>query len=259
MLRNWFEPFIRDQQVRQDLRSYCLSVPLDSGRNWSAELAFFDKPAVVVWAPEDQMMPPDHGRRLADQLPDGRLVEITDSYTVVPLEQPKQLADAVRLRHQHRRAAAVSSTPVGTRPVPRQATRPGSWRLGHRLRKTVLLLHVVAGGSWFGLDVAMAVLVATAISTDSTSVRAYTPQSLKLITVWPMFSAAMRSLITGALLGPSAASTASSATGGWRSSWPSIQSSPFLSSLRFVVRWPTRPMLAPNLPAASRSSGTSPT
>jgi pimeloyl-ACP methyl ester carboxylesterase len=41
------------------------------------------------------MMPPEHGRRLADLLPDGRLVEITDSYTVVPLDQPEQLADAV--------------------------------------------------------------------------------------------------------------------------------------------------------------------
>jgi pimeloyl-ACP methyl ester carboxylesterase len=56
----------------------------------------FDKPALVVWAPEDQMMAPEHGRRLADSLPDGRLVEITESYTVVPLDQPKQLADAVR-------------------------------------------------------------------------------------------------------------------------------------------------------------------
>ena len=96
MLRDWFGPFIRDQQVRQDLRSYCLSVPLDSGRNWSAGLASFDKPALVVWAPDDQMMPPEHGRQLAELLPDGRLVEITDSYTVVPLDQPKQLADAVR-------------------------------------------------------------------------------------------------------------------------------------------------------------------
>jgi pimeloyl-ACP methyl ester carboxylesterase len=96
MLRDWFGPFIRDQQVRQDLGRYCLSVPLDSGRNWSAGLASFDKPALVVWAPEDQMMPAEHGRRLADLLPDGRLVEITDSYTVVPLDQPEQLADAVR-------------------------------------------------------------------------------------------------------------------------------------------------------------------
>jgi pimeloyl-ACP methyl ester carboxylesterase len=96
MLRDWFGPFIHNREIRQDLRSYCLSVPLDSGRNWSAGLASFDKPALVVWTPEDQMMPPEHGRQLADLLPDGRLVEIPDSYTVVPLDQPEQLADAVR-------------------------------------------------------------------------------------------------------------------------------------------------------------------
>lgn len=96
MLRDWFEPFIRDRQVRQDLRSYCLSVPLDTGRNWSAGLSRFDKPALVVWAPEDVLMPPEHGRRLAGLLPDGRLIEIPDSYTVVPLDQPQQLAEAVR-------------------------------------------------------------------------------------------------------------------------------------------------------------------
>jgi pimeloyl-ACP methyl ester carboxylesterase len=73
------------------------SVPLDSGRSWSAGLASFDKPALVVWAPEDQMMPPEHGHRLADLLPQGQLVEITDNYTVVPLDQPQQLADAVRV------------------------------------------------------------------------------------------------------------------------------------------------------------------
>jgi pimeloyl-ACP methyl ester carboxylesterase len=97
MLRDWFGPFIQDREIRQDLRSYCLSVPLDSGRNWSAGLASFDKPALVVWAPEDQMMPPEHGHRLADLLPRGQLVEITDSYTVIPLDQPQQLADAVRV------------------------------------------------------------------------------------------------------------------------------------------------------------------
>ena len=53
------------------------------------------------------------------------------------------------------------------KPATRLATRQRSWRLGNRLRKTVLLLHIVAGGTWFGLDVAMAVLVLTAIGTDS--------------------------------------------------------------------------------------------
>ena len=96
ILRDWFQPFIKDRAIRQDLRRYCLSVPLDSGRNWSAGLASFDKPALVVWAPEDQMMPRDHGRRLAELLPKGQLVEIEDSYTVIALDQPRQLADAVR-------------------------------------------------------------------------------------------------------------------------------------------------------------------
>ena len=96
ILRDWFEPFIKDRAIRQDLRRYCLSVPLDSGRNWSAGLASFDKPALVVWAPEDQMMPRDHGKRLAELLPKGQLVEIEDSYTVIALDQPRQLADVVR-------------------------------------------------------------------------------------------------------------------------------------------------------------------
>jgi pimeloyl-ACP methyl ester carboxylesterase len=96
MLRDWFRPFARNARVRQDLRTYCLSVPLDSGRNWSSGLADFDKPALVVWAPEDQMMPAEHGRQLADLLPDGRLVEIEDSYTLVPLDQPQRLAGALR-------------------------------------------------------------------------------------------------------------------------------------------------------------------
>ena len=41
-------------------------------------------------------MPLAHGRRLAELLPQGRLVEIEDSYTLVPLDQPTELASAVR-------------------------------------------------------------------------------------------------------------------------------------------------------------------
>ena len=54
-------------------------------RNW-------DRPALVVWAAEDRVMPPRHGRALADLLPQGRLVELHDSYTLIPLDQPRALA-----------------------------------------------------------------------------------------------------------------------------------------------------------------------
>jgi pimeloyl-ACP methyl ester carboxylesterase len=60
------------------------------------KLPSFDRPALVVWAAEDRVMPPEHGRRLAELLPKGRLVEVADSYTLIPLDQPVELAAAVR-------------------------------------------------------------------------------------------------------------------------------------------------------------------
>jgi pimeloyl-ACP methyl ester carboxylesterase len=41
-------------------------------------------------------MPLDHGRRLAELFPQGRLVEIPDSYTLIPLDQPTELAKVIR-------------------------------------------------------------------------------------------------------------------------------------------------------------------
>ena len=41
-------------------------------------------------------MPPEHGRRLAGLLPRGRLAEIDDSYTLIPLDQPAKLAQAIQ-------------------------------------------------------------------------------------------------------------------------------------------------------------------
>ena len=41
-------------------------------------------------------MPPEHGRRLAALLPNARLVEIPNSYTLLPLDQPAALARAIR-------------------------------------------------------------------------------------------------------------------------------------------------------------------
>ncbi len=49
-----------------------------------------------MWAVGDRVIPPSHGRRLAELLPQGHLVEIADSYTLVPLDQPSQLAAAIR-------------------------------------------------------------------------------------------------------------------------------------------------------------------
>ncbi|MFB8206711.1 alpha/beta fold hydrolase [Streptomyces sp. NPDC056010] len=93
----WFTPLWTSGEIRRDLRKYVLGVPPKSVLlGWAERLRDFDRPALVVWAAEDKVMPPEHGRRLAGLLPKGRLVEIEDSYTLIPEDQPEELSAHIR-------------------------------------------------------------------------------------------------------------------------------------------------------------------
>ncbi|MER5894061.1 alpha/beta hydrolase [Streptomyces sp. NPDC001876] len=93
----WFQPLWTSTEIRRDLRAYVLGVPPeDELLRWAEGLRAFDRPALVVWATEDKVMPLDHGRRLAELLPQGELVEIADSYTLIPEDQPQRLSAAIR-------------------------------------------------------------------------------------------------------------------------------------------------------------------
>jgi pimeloyl-ACP methyl ester carboxylesterase len=97
VMDEWFRPLQTRAEIRRDLRKYALSIPPKSELlEWSERLRSFDRPALVVWAAEDRVMPPEHGRRLAEILPQGRLIEISDSYTLIPEDQPGELARAIR-------------------------------------------------------------------------------------------------------------------------------------------------------------------
>ena len=96
LLAGWFRPLTGSPAVRRDLGRYIRSVPLRHRRDWSAGLARFTGRALVVWAPEDRLMPPEHGPRLAALLPDGHLVEMADTHTLIPLDQPARLAAHLR-------------------------------------------------------------------------------------------------------------------------------------------------------------------
>jgi pimeloyl-ACP methyl ester carboxylesterase len=97
VMDEWFRPLKTRSEIRRDLRKYALSIPPKSELlEWSERLRSFDRPALVVWAAEDRVMPPEHGRRLAEILPQGRLIEISGSYTLIPEDQPGELARAIR-------------------------------------------------------------------------------------------------------------------------------------------------------------------
>lgn len=91
----WFGA-LRSRETRRDLAKYVRSARREQMVAATEGLRRFDRPALVVWATEDKVMPPEHGRRLVDLLPAGRLVEIADSYSLIPEDQPARLAAAIR-------------------------------------------------------------------------------------------------------------------------------------------------------------------
>jgi pimeloyl-ACP methyl ester carboxylesterase len=94
----WIRPVLKQAEIRRDAVRVLRAIAAERDLMLEAaeSLPRFDRPALVVWASEDRVMPPEHGRRLADLLPHGRLVEIEDSYTLIPLDQPARLADVMR-------------------------------------------------------------------------------------------------------------------------------------------------------------------
>ena len=94
----WVKPVLKQAEIRRDTVRVLRAIAAERNLMLEAaeQLPSFHRPALVVWATQDRVMPPEHGRRLADLLPQGRLVEIPDSYTLIPLDQPGRLAEAMR-------------------------------------------------------------------------------------------------------------------------------------------------------------------
>jgi pimeloyl-ACP methyl ester carboxylesterase len=94
----WIRPLLTQAGIRRDTVRVLRAAAAAPGILVEAagRLPGFDRPALVVWATEDRVMPLEHGRRLAELLPQGKLVEVADSYTLLPLDQPAEFAQLVR-------------------------------------------------------------------------------------------------------------------------------------------------------------------
>jgi len=97
VVRSWMEPLAR-REIQRDYRKYAGDTRRGRQDLLAATdaLETFDRPVLVVWAREDRVMPPEHGRRLAETFPNARLVEVADSYTLIPEDQPSVLATHLR-------------------------------------------------------------------------------------------------------------------------------------------------------------------
>jgi pimeloyl-ACP methyl ester carboxylesterase len=112
----WVQPVLTQPEIRRDAVRALRAAAADTRLLLTAAecLPGFDRPALVVWASGDRVMPPEPGRRLAGLLPHGRLVEVADSYTLIPLDQPGRLAQVIReFTRASAAAAAGPARPAG--------------------------------------------------------------------------------------------------------------------------------------------------
>jgi pimeloyl-ACP methyl ester carboxylesterase len=106
----WLRPALSQRAIRRDIAKFIRSAETERVAADTERLRSFDRPALVVWAEEDRVMRRDHGRRLAELLPQGRLVEVPDSYTLIPVDQPAVLAREIRAFVRETAAATAAGT-----------------------------------------------------------------------------------------------------------------------------------------------------
>ncbi|QRY82934.1 alpha/beta fold hydrolase [Tsukamurella tyrosinosolvens] len=93
-MRAWTRPAIEDPLIRRDLLKHARA-PFDRADlvRGTEALRAFTGDALVLWIADGTVMPRDHGRRLADLLPRGRLVELADCYVLAMIDSPPTVAD----------------------------------------------------------------------------------------------------------------------------------------------------------------------
>jgi pimeloyl-ACP methyl ester carboxylesterase len=95
VLDAWVAPIVNDPGVRRDARKLLRGISKRYTLEAAERLRDFEKPTLIAWAPEDRFFKLRNGERLANAIPDARLVRIEDSLTFVSEDQPQRLAATI--------------------------------------------------------------------------------------------------------------------------------------------------------------------
>ncbi|MFW0785432.1 alpha/beta hydrolase [Gordonia sp. CPCC 206044] len=93
VVRRWTDPPLNNPKIRRDVQKYA-ATKYDKAtlvRDTEA-LAGFSGDALVLWSPQNRVMPPEHGHRLAELIPHARYAEIPDAYVLSMWDQPEAVA-----------------------------------------------------------------------------------------------------------------------------------------------------------------------
>jgi pimeloyl-ACP methyl ester carboxylesterase len=96
IMRSYLAGLRGDPGVRRDFASLLRQADRRDMLRASDGVGVFTGPALVVWGADDRFFPREHGRRLADSLPNGRFELVDRSRTFIPEDRPEPLAALLR-------------------------------------------------------------------------------------------------------------------------------------------------------------------
>jgi pimeloyl-ACP methyl ester carboxylesterase len=95
LVESWAAPALHDHAVRRDAKKFAVGMNKRYTLEAAEKLRGSELPVLLAWAPGDRFFPISYAERLAGAMKNARIVEIPDSKTFVPLDQPAQLAELI--------------------------------------------------------------------------------------------------------------------------------------------------------------------
>jgi pimeloyl-ACP methyl ester carboxylesterase len=86
---------LSDRRIGADVKRFLRALDKRHSNEAADRLGEFDRPALIAWSRDDRFFKPEHGERLAKDLPNARLEWIEDAYTFSPEDQPGRLAELI--------------------------------------------------------------------------------------------------------------------------------------------------------------------
>jgi pimeloyl-ACP methyl ester carboxylesterase len=95
LIASWMEPATHDAGVMHDLKKMTAGMNKRHTLEAAEKLRGSDLPILLAWATDDRFFPISYAERLAGEAGNARVVQIPDSRTFVPIDQPQRLADEI--------------------------------------------------------------------------------------------------------------------------------------------------------------------
>lgn len=95
LIASWMEPGLHDPAVRRDVQKVTAGMHKRYTLEAADKLKGSELPLLLAWAPGDRFFPISYAERLANEMPNARIVRIDGAGTFVPLDQPERLSEEI--------------------------------------------------------------------------------------------------------------------------------------------------------------------